>query len=307
MPFRVGCWRKCAASMATEPNLIYDVGLHNGTDTAYYLQKGFRVVAIDANPMLTSKAESRFAKEIASGQLRVLNIGIGAREETLSFWVNEANDTQSSFDKARAMRYGPCHEIVVRCQPLSAVMDEFGVPYYLKTDIEGNDYLCVRALVPEKLPKYISVELDVDHDLVTELHDLGYRNFKVINQASFTDSTPIFRNEIGMRLLRKVSSKSAGVKRLIKRPEISSRLGKIYFDSFVDRFEYKFEEGSSGPFAEETWGLWYSFDEIRARIREIQRKLAHGQVTPGTFWLDIHATYETGAIAERDVVAQQVA
>lgn len=276
--------------MAVESDLIYDVGLHNGTDTAYYLQKGFRVVAIDANPMLVSSAEARFSKQIASGQLKVLNIGIGEREETLSFWVNEANDTQSSFDKARAMRYGPCREIVVHCQPLSAVMEAFGVPYYLKTDIEGNDYLCVRALVPGKLPRYISVELDSDHDLVTELHDLGYENFKVINQASFTDSTPIFRGQIGLRALRKLSSRAPRVRQIIKRSGLSRHLRKIYFDNFVDRFEHEFEEGSSGPFGEETWGPWYSFSEIRGRIKELQRKLVHGHVPPGTFWLDIHAT-----------------
>jgi len=37
-------------------DLIYDVGLHNGADTAYYLHRGFRVVTIDANPVLTTAA-----------------------------------------------------------------------------------------------------------------------------------------------------------------------------------------------------------------------------------------------------------
>ena len=35
-----------------EKNLIYDVGMSNGDDTAYYLHRGFRVVAIEANPLL---------------------------------------------------------------------------------------------------------------------------------------------------------------------------------------------------------------------------------------------------------------
>ena len=29
-------------------DLIYDVGMNNGDDTAYYLHKGFRVVAVEA-------------------------------------------------------------------------------------------------------------------------------------------------------------------------------------------------------------------------------------------------------------------
>ena len=35
-----------------DPNLIYDVGLHLGEDTEYYLKKGFRVIAFEANPEL---------------------------------------------------------------------------------------------------------------------------------------------------------------------------------------------------------------------------------------------------------------
>ena len=31
-------------------DLIYDVGFHQGEDTAYYLKKGFRVVAFEAHP-----------------------------------------------------------------------------------------------------------------------------------------------------------------------------------------------------------------------------------------------------------------
>ena len=32
--------------------LIYDVGMNTGDDTAYYLNRGYRVVAIEANPDL---------------------------------------------------------------------------------------------------------------------------------------------------------------------------------------------------------------------------------------------------------------
>ena len=41
--------------MNHEQDLIYDVGMHNGDDTAYYLHKGFRVIAIDANPAMVTR------------------------------------------------------------------------------------------------------------------------------------------------------------------------------------------------------------------------------------------------------------
>jgi FkbM family methyltransferase len=61
-------------------DLIYDVGMNNGDDTAYYLSLGFRTVAIEANPELVEQAKSRFAREISAGRLFILNIGIADRE-----------------------------------------------------------------------------------------------------------------------------------------------------------------------------------------------------------------------------------
>ena len=34
------------------PDLIYDVGAHKGENSDFYLRLGFRVVAVEANPML---------------------------------------------------------------------------------------------------------------------------------------------------------------------------------------------------------------------------------------------------------------
>ena len=40
------------------PDLIYDIGQHTGEDTAFYLGKGFRVVAVEANPTLAEATET---------------------------------------------------------------------------------------------------------------------------------------------------------------------------------------------------------------------------------------------------------
>lgn len=50
-------------------DLIYDVGLFDGGDTAYYLFRGYNVVAIDANPVMVERARLRFAKEIRDKRL----------------------------------------------------------------------------------------------------------------------------------------------------------------------------------------------------------------------------------------------
>ena len=55
-----------------EKDLVYDVGLHKGEDTEYYLKKGFRVIAIEANPQLISECKARFREAIALGRLQIV-------------------------------------------------------------------------------------------------------------------------------------------------------------------------------------------------------------------------------------------
>ena len=95
-------------------DVIYDVGMNNGDDTAYYLSLGFRTVAIEANPELVKYAKARFAHEIASGRLIILNIGIADREGELPFWICETNSRWSSFDRTYASwGNSPNHQIQV--------------------------------------------------------------------------------------------------------------------------------------------------------------------------------------------------
>lgn len=44
--------------------LIYDVGGHLGEDTDFYLKKGFKVVAIEANPGLAERLSERFRSNL---------------------------------------------------------------------------------------------------------------------------------------------------------------------------------------------------------------------------------------------------
>jgi hypothetical protein len=46
-------------------DLIFDLGMHNAADTKFYLDKGFRVVALEANPALAGAAQSWLAREYA--------------------------------------------------------------------------------------------------------------------------------------------------------------------------------------------------------------------------------------------------
>jgi hypothetical protein len=59
--------------------LTYDVGIHDRSDTALCLFRGFRVVAIEANPVLVERATVRFAPAEKAGRLTILGVGMDPR------------------------------------------------------------------------------------------------------------------------------------------------------------------------------------------------------------------------------------
>ena len=85
-------------------NLIYDIGMNNGDDTAYYLQRGFRVIAVEANPALVSQAIQRFEREVAEDRLVVLNVGIA--EQPGNFASGFARRTRSGVRLTRGSSHG---------------------------------------------------------------------------------------------------------------------------------------------------------------------------------------------------------
>jgi len=84
--------------------LVYDVGMHNGDDSAFYLSKGHSVVAIEAIPELAQEAVERFKGMVESGRLTVLNLAIADSACERDFWVCEELTTWSSLNQRLAAR-----------------------------------------------------------------------------------------------------------------------------------------------------------------------------------------------------------
>lgn len=164
-------------------DLIIDVGMHDGGDTAFYMHKGFRVVSIEANPTLCQQARERFADQIKSGQLTILNVAIADEEGERDFYVNVHDDHYSSLDPVWGQREGKFKTIKVRTKRFDKIISTHGTPLYLKIDIEGADLIVLRQLANvQTKPHFISVE-EHQLDYFPLLWGLGYRGFKIVNQG----------------------------------------------------------------------------------------------------------------------------
>jgi FkbM family methyltransferase len=213
--------------MNRDDNLIFDVGMNEGSDTAFYLAKGFRVIAVEANPALAKKAHARFAAEVNSGSLRIIAKAVGLSRGRIRFFLHRKDDW-SATTRLPDWEDQDVECIEVDCVPLDDLIRDHGVPHYLKIDIEGSDLEAVRSLarLPD-LPTYVSAEAHTPQ-VALVLHDLGYRNFKLIDQGH---------------------GKRAGL------PWVP-REGVYVHQTFTGLH--------SGPFGEETPGPWRSLDQVLA-------------------------------------------
>lgn len=214
--------------------------MHRGQDTAYYLRRGFRVVAIEAEPTLVAAAQARFGAAHASGQLTIVPCAVAERDGTVPFWVFPAKDEWNTLDPEHARRNiadgTGFYQLEVPCRAFAGILREHGIPFYLKIDIEGADLMCVRALSGlANVPPYLSLELTMltperAFEVLAQLFLLGYRRFKLVDQARL--------------------------------PEL-------------DAAGEPFELGMSGPFGEESPGRWHEAADVWRRIQRCLRTERH--------------------------------
>ncbi len=259
-----------APETRTETRTVFDVGMNNGDDSAHYLSKGCRVIAVEANPILAQRGRVRFQAEIASGQMVIEALGISHRTGKVPFWINEERDVFSSFDLARATRGGmPCHSVVVECITFDTLLKKHGVPHYLKLDVEGAEPHCLAFLQSMGLPQYISVEAE-SLDYLLLLWQLGYRQFKIVDQMRHNSRFPDFTNDNPFSRFAKRTC--------------------AYADRFKNRVvKVPFPRGSSGPFGEETSGSWQSMEETAYNWLHLHfGHASRGSLNPDS-WYDFHA------------------
>lgn len=185
-------------------DLIYDVGLHRGEDTDFYLRKGFRVVAFDANPELVNGCRERFKDAISEGRLTIVEGAIiepgaaGPGQNRVRFFKSDSSSAWGTVraDWAQRSDGGGTATSVIEVEAVDFVeiMKRHGVPRYLKIDIEGCDLVCLKSLKRfRERPDYLSFESDrTSYANICEeiklLTDLGYDRFQAVEQAGIPGS-----------------------------------------------------------------------------------------------------------------------
>lgn len=243
-----------------DQTLIFDIGVNAGEDTSFYLRKGFRVVGVEANPRIFKQLQSTFAEAIANGSLTLLNVGIWNEASILPFYVNIDNDHWSSFDPEYGCRQNTQYEIInIPCVSIRSLIDRYGVPRYMKVDIEGGDKLVLADLRGSgHTPPIISVE-EFGNETIPALFKAGYRRFKLVPQRT------------------KETTRAEGVSEGL----------------YVQK---DFNGLDSGVFGLELTGAWLSYDHARSEFRKRVRTAYNTSAAPEHEWYDVHAITDEAAL-----------
>ena len=275
-------------------NLIFDIGFHKGEDTLFYLLKGYRVIAVDADPNLINEWQNIFKKYIENGKLLLLNYVISDTNDVDTDFYIGPNTIWSSTKVSISSRM--CCKAIkkkIKSKRLDHLFHEYGTPFYCKIDIEGNDIIALQTMekVSEK-PVYISVETEcigedediAGHELDTlnALYQLGYRKFKLVDQRTLTvlDYNCFYKNNSEHNWFEQIETNCKYAEELIVLSDTDQRV------KFTDFFP-----GSSGPFGEELAGKWYDYPQAKEMLKKHREDKMRLNEPAWTFWCDWHATF----------------
>lgn len=157
--------------------LVFDVGAHRGQRTDVFLQLGARVIAIEPDPSSQRLLARRFPGGQDSGRpVTVVGKAASDASSIATMWVHAPGSGINSLSQKWVQllgrderRFGSTVEFAgretVETTTLEALMVAYGVPHYIKIDVEGHEpsvlrglgrpvpFLSFEANLPEFLPE----------------------------------------------------------------------------------------------------------------------------------------------------------
>jgi FkbM family methyltransferase len=171
-----------------ESDLIFDIGMHRGDDAGFYLSKGFRVLSVEPFRDFTDQVRSKYSSEVETKRLTIIQKALAHSSQTeIILYINKEKDdshtTRADIVSAnRASSIFTYDELTVATTTLSDLFNAYGVPYYLKCDIEGRDTEVLDQLVrDERRPDFVSFEAQ-DLEILAKMRAAGYGRFQLVNQ-----------------------------------------------------------------------------------------------------------------------------
>jgi len=152
--------REFYAQFVQPGSLVFDCGANIGDYTQAFLYLGANVVAAEPNPGMVAKLN-----RIRNRRLSVVPFAMGKEPGTLPIHISnrsEVSSMSSNWLDVVAQNDGWAKEpqwidsVMVTVSTLDALIERFGMPHFIKIDVEGFEFEVLSGLT--KQPRYLSFE-----------------------------------------------------------------------------------------------------------------------------------------------------
>jgi FkbM family methyltransferase len=202
--------RALYSSLLPKDSLVFDIGANMGTMTGVFTSVGAKVVAVDANADCVRHIELTTSRN----EVQFVHAAIGATNGEAVLKVSDRKDKMSSLsDEWRAavstanQRYAGMwnREVTVPLVTLDTLIGRFGMPFYIKIDVEGYEEQVIAGL--SQCPQLLSFEFNTVFLApalrATESHifEKARFNYTLVDPVKFELPVWVHRQDLKARLL----------------------------------------------------------------------------------------------------------
>jgi|SRR5262245_17154300 len=170
-------------------DLVFDIGAHVGDRIAVFRRCGARVVAVEPQPALVKTLKLIYGRDHA---VAIEPVAVGRHAAMLDFRVNVDNPTVSTASDAfrQAANGAPGWEgqawtrtIRVPATTLDALFTRYGMPAFIKIDVEGSEAEALAGLThpsPALSFEFTTIQREVAAVCIERCARLGYTRYNAM-------------------------------------------------------------------------------------------------------------------------------
>jgi FkbM family methyltransferase len=185
-------------SIISNSDLVFDVGAHVGDRTDTWVKLNAQVVAIDPQPVFFKYLKNKY-KNI--GNVHVENIALSDHSGSLLMYISDNNPTVSSISDVEwrnkmtiaAKKQVYNRSIEVEVDTLDYLIDKYGIPRFIKIDVEGHELEVLKGLshkVDYLSFEFLTFDIEGLKLCLDRLEELGYSlyNWSFVEEFKFIHS-----------------------------------------------------------------------------------------------------------------------
>jgi FkbM family methyltransferase len=170
-------------------NVIFDIGANDGCKTDVFLRLGAKVVAVEPDETNIKILNGKFLdKRIFRRPVTVAGKAVSDRAGEMTMWIDAPGSALNTLNpkwvdtlRYNSGRFGQRlhfeQKKTVLTTTLGKLIAEYGVPFYIKIDVEGHEQNVLRGL-NQSVP-YVSFEVNLP-----EFREEGMECIRILNELN---------------------------------------------------------------------------------------------------------------------------